>query len=1141
MVFGPVTVFSPVPVFGPEAMLGPASGYADEPRTISSFFRHKAPAESAVVQFARTLDQLEKQLNLDGTVVAKAPDIWGEARLTKHRQEFEREFAKEVENFEFRLNAAISRTDQAFLANALSISAIGSGVTLGQNNVPNTPALNVSQASNLVPGLARQATPGQTPTSADNTVIVQTPPRGLIGSEFSVASKGIDIEPEIWLDQKARYLNHLNEIRRLNEGDDTADSPGYSLNLVRVPVSIMPGTKTRMNHGAEISITATPHVTEELLPVTFRQLIINDLVDLLSPVVRKFAAELPDTTKPLEDQGKDFERLAAFLKGETVPLGPAVLEYYGESGIAASGGDLQVWLSNKATKVQNQRIRFQSKSVRSFAESLQEQKIDAEFDRVNRMQEVVNLTQNSPAELEGLTRNAIAELGQTIYSLAPQLLKTNVGSVTRRAREPLSSSEIPFVFGVHELISLGYDFRQRTRPNQIIHLADVRSYLHEELESAFDLVNRPGSIAGAMLAEPTTVLTDGSSNSSLYDRIRNATHETRRSLFDDRVRVTNEFSRTLKVAVRDGELEMHLPSVTTTLAWAIMVESVLLNKRLNEDIQHVSMSPDCTCRCAGELIFCGPNPDPQARQVFSDYVKCRWPIHVFALDPQASDQNVADSFSMRREMQLALALAFAQRRMSAQNMTRYVRRLEMDMETIALNRTAAAFGHGKDVFGWRFYPRVQTPPFEGTTTTIFRDMLRGGPNKDDLRRSWEIEPGMRECTAIVLMPSFITHVTFDVRGNYFPMGRHKLTEPSDTRTSIEANMEMSHKIRLMENAICSITAEANSYRDGETQRLMRRADQLAKKLPLQTVHARVPNENSMGGFEMFSSGISDLAPELLDFYGMPGINPDGDTILYLVGENFSVHETRVLAGNRDIDFSLISRQVMQVTIPAGVQVIDNLNSPAGGVCCEQSEKVVNVHVSTPYGVSQPLEIPVISNSDDSVAGYRWLRENVDAIYRVPVAAVKKEVDASLQQFSDTGAKTLMDGPYVLEIAVPPGPFAHQPKAAVEIVMTSPQLGLSVAVRPVSNAAAAEKSRYEATYDPQAGVYRIKAAEFVAIHNDIRANFIDMVNDMNKNEPKIGGEFKLYLQATILPKDAANTIPLENRLTLSVQLVPLQAP
>src|SRR5690606_22246353 len=163
------------------------------------------------------------------------------------------------------------------------------------------------------------------------------------------------------------------------------------------------------------------------------------------------------------------------------------------------------------------------------------------------------------------------------------------------------------------------------------------------------------------------------------------------------------------------------------------------------------------------------------------------------------------------------------------------------------------------------------------------------------------EPGMRECVAVVIMPSFVPHVTLDVRSNFF-----ELVDPDDTGASMEDTVYWSRQIRTMKDSVQRCFAEANNYRPGEVERLMARVDQLSKRLPLQTMHAQVPYENTLGGFEMFSSGISDLSPELLDFYGEPGIDPARETVLYLVGNNFSVHETRVLAGNRVCDFRLLS-------------------------------------------------------------------------------------------------------------------------------------------------------------------------------------------------------------------------------------------
>ena len=1088
-------------------IFAPAATASDNRFDFTRYFRNKAPKDSAVVQLARTLDDLEKKLNQDGTVVAKAPDIWGEARLTKHRQEFERVMARDVDNFEFRLNAAVARSDQAFLANALAISALGGGISAADQ----APTLNVSQAASLLPSLTQQSSSGGQPAAVQqptNSVVTQTTPGGLIASDFKVSDPSISLEPALLLDQKARYLNHLHEIRRLNEGDDTSDSPGYSLNLVRVPVSIMPGSRTRQNHGAEVTLTATPHVTEELLPSTFRELVINDLIDVLAPVIRKLAEEIPSLDEPLETQNNgQFLPLAEVLLRPQA--GDLVRNYYGEFGYANQlagtaqygGGSFRLGAGG---------------STQPFGIQRDVMPLDVGQVREQRDAGLLRTLSENP-EVIGM---ATAELGQTIYSLAPQILSTGVGSVSRRSREPLSSSQLIYAFGVHELIGISYDIRQRSTPGQPVHLSDVRAYLHEELEAAYDLVSVPGHLAGRWLSDPMYVLDGLSPAHGIGTRLRDHSHQNIRSLFNDRVAITNQYSRLLQVKTLQQDLDLHVPSVTTSLAWAVVVESVLLNQRLNEDIRRVSRDPGCQCRCAGDLVFCGPNPDPQARQAFAEYVKCRWPVHVFALDPQAQDQNVADSFSMRREMQLALALAFAGGRISAQNMTRYVRRLELDMETIALNRTAAAFGHGKDVFGWRFYPRVQTPPFEGNSKTLFRDLLGGGPDKDDLRRSWEIEPGVRECTAVVLMPSFITHLTLDVRGNYFPLSQHGLKNPSDTRTSIEDTMEMSHKIRLMQDATCSIAAEAGLYRDGEVERLIRRVDQISKKLPLQTVHARVPNENTLGGFEMFSSGITDLAPELLDFYGLPGVHAGKDTILFLVGNNFSVHDTTVLAGNREVDFSLISRQVMRVTIPADVATMDRFQC-AQRTRCEDSQHVVDVHIATPYGVSQHLEIPVIDDSVQVVPGYRWTRPGLSVAYHVPVTGT-----GDSEALNASAATSFMAPPFVLEVAVPPGNFNHAATAALTFVISSPQLGLSARVR--------SGTEFTANFDRVTSVYRIDAQNFVAVQDQVRSAFIEMVNAQLKG-PKASGLFRVDVQATITPSSSAPAIPLDNALTIDVNL------
>ena len=87
------------------------------------FFKRSKP-KSCLEQAANEVDRLERELNQTGTVVIKAPDIWGESRLTKHRQEFEKEMEKQIGEFQLLLNANIRRSDQAYLASALAIQAV---------------------------------------------------------------------------------------------------------------------------------------------------------------------------------------------------------------------------------------------------------------------------------------------------------------------------------------------------------------------------------------------------------------------------------------------------------------------------------------------------------------------------------------------------------------------------------------------------------------------------------------------------------------------------------------------------------------------------------------------------------------------------------------------------------------------------------------------------------------------------------------------------------------------------------------------------------------------------------------------------------------------------------------------------------
>ncbi|MGC3965909.1 MAG: hypothetical protein QM775_00615 [Pirellulales bacterium] len=406
----------------------------------------------------------------------------------------------------------------------------------------------------------------------------------------------------------------------------------------------------------------------------------------------------------------------------------------------------------------------------------------------------------------------------------------------------------------------------------------------------------------------------------------------------------------------------------------------------------------CGCVEPDHLQFYMPNPGVGERQAFQEYVRCRWPIHVFALDPVTQDQNIGDAATIRREMQLAVSLAFVGGKISASNFTKFTRQFEAQFETIALNRTIVGFSHGDDTFGWRFYPRFQTPPTKGNIAAFHETLF--GKHKDCDLLNRKIESGMRECVAVVIMPSFVPYVTFDVRSNWFRLNHHHGVLPSrdQAEPSMSDTMKLSRAVQSMHHTAACIR-DANCYRGGDVALLMNRVHQLDRELPLQTMVAQVPIENTLGGFEMFSNGVTDLAPDLYGWYGGPGvfetvgveardcnataptltgignipvqpatsICPCGikGTTLFLVGDHFSVHDTKVIAGDQCIsDVSLLSRQIMRVTLPENLKP-----NKLDGV------EYVDVHVATPYGVTSHLHIPYIRDKKPASAppaGWQWL-------------------------------------------------------------------------------------------------------------------------------------------------------------------------
>jgi len=844
----------------------PASQAGDFPRLVNGItglgkaVHRKPPPVAKDPAMDRTIDELdwlERFVDRYGSIVAKQPDVWGQNRLTRHREEYEDQLRARLDSFEVVSTAAIRRSDQAFLGMAMALQA----------------------AADRRPG----------PAAVPLPPVAETPPSPP-GPPF--ADLDLALEPTVQLDQLSRYVNHLHELRRINEGDDIADSPGYSLTLVRIPVSITPGKVTQAGHGAKITVSARLVLGPELLPVTYRSLVINDLVDTIAPAL----------TWAVNDA--DCVRWAAMI---VEPL---------RARAAAVAGD--------------------ERGVLPRGEMLLE----------------------DDGRMEAVVRSLAARLPSISPSTAPSVK-------SRRARMPIPFSQLADAAGTREIAILIHDAHTAlanhpaTRP--CIEYGEVRNYLAEELEAAYDFLAQE-SQRPIWMELPQWNLAEAVRSRRVAEVGRS------RAAYESLV----------------GEA---WPTTTAVLGWAILLESVLLNERLADDIRDSALAQGCPEGIASRGPFYGPDPAPEARQAFNDYVCRRWPIRVFALDPVAQDQNVEDVFARRRELQIAAAMAFASGRMGSQALMRFTRRLETDMATIALNRTAAGFAHGPDTFGWIFQPRVQTPPTRSTLAAFTETVCGPCPEADLMQR--RLEPGMRECAAIIVMPSFVPRVVFDVETQWF-----SLAHPADVKPSMREAMLYSRSVKAIEAGVLHCQCHAHRYRANEIDRVLQKVARLDRRLPTQTMEAPIPYENTSGGFELFSSGITDLAPELIGWYGAPGIDPDGTTSLYLIGKGFSVHDTSVIAGGRRVKVSLISREVLVAEIPPGVQALpekpqgcavgvaaapvvrpvalaaEELPAPAEaaaeglgcgepchGACNDRA--VVNIHLATPYGVSSHLFVPVV--------------------------------------------------------------------------------------------------------------------------------------------------------------------------------------
>jgi hypothetical protein len=859
-------------------------------------------------QVARMIDSIQNEILNQGTVVVKQPDIWSQARMTKFRKEFEDTMRPEVSNFKDYLSGQIARSDSA---------AFSSQTNLAATLLPTGSAPSISQGPL-----------GPVPASAPATdfTLLNAAAASSAGAKAPASALSLSVEPNVHIDEEQDYIGHLHRIRRVNLGDDTADSAGYGLYLMRVPVSVQPGDATVKGYGAIVNVSVRHEFSPMFLLDTYRNLVINDISDLLAPMVHELI----------------------------------------RSGQAA----------NYAIAVQNHlKAREQAETAQKSAPQMNEM-------------DQGRLSDLRKQEAEAQTRVRNLEL---LQKLAVTVRPSNRSGTRNFAIAP---SDVSRIFGPQNLLNLAFaaqsalDLGSSVFPKTTrINLVDVRSYLRQELDAAFDLMS------GRCHDSPPPLM-DVDYIEKLTDQVYCRKYEGPKGVPVDSAGELSDFYRLYEGFTHrlPGNLRFRPIGV---LSWAIAVEAGLLNRQLREDMKNTTFPDGCACPPnVDNLFFYAPFPTPETVAAFESYVRAKWPMVAFAIEPVIDQQNIEDSFTRRRDLQLAIAFALSSGQISFQQAMQYTRTLQYQAQTIALNQTVAAFAHGNDTFGWRITPRFQTPPEESNLRALTNLLLRGGPGPNYGLKNAKIEPGLREMTAVVIMPSFVRGLRLDIANNWF-----RLYDPDDFKIHTARAVELGRRIneaRLALNSahICRV------YRAEDIQRLRARLHQLEQMLPLQSASVRVPYQNTLGGFALFTQGASDLAPELDGHEGVEYIDPNAYTDLMLYGRHFSLYETAVVVGGvqlprvgleqvaafnastgkssivsatltglkdpsgnllmlnadgttttpvKDLgNYDILSREVLKVHIPPNVQTATR----------EDGTSVVEIYVSTPNGISNKVQIPL---------------------------------------------------------------------------------------------------------------------------------------------------------------------------------------
>jgi hypothetical protein len=339
--------------------------------------------------------------------------------------------------------------------------------------------------------------------------VTRNPARLATPLGFATAGKGgVSLEPTVYLDQMKRYLDHLHELRRINEGDDTADSPAYSLNLVRIPVSVLPGGRTDRGHGAEITMTLTPHLGEELLPVTFRNLVTNDLLENIGVPLTQFVNDVRGMAfmEELSNAGPEKPTVAntpynpTKMRTEKINtltkpvMKPPTKPNQPDPNQARMDHSDPLWTPTTASEVDieyNDWLPPPKPVTEAKAETLVKDRLKDFATRPLMERQIGSFDKPTYKAIYEAYYQEIQDVGNDPTTPSAALVSTP----KRRALRPLPLNQLAEVFGTHEYLKLAkevYDYCGTDIPNRdVTHYPDVMAHLQEELSAAHKFLATP--------------------------------------------------------------------------------------------------------------------------------------------------------------------------------------------------------------------------------------------------------------------------------------------------------------------------------------------------------------------------------------------------------------------------------------------------------------------------------------------------------------------------------------------------------------------------------------------------------------------------------------------------------------------------